>query len=168
MRRGLVGGVFVALSGCGEVSFAPERFDGWPYGDVHASSAFTFSAVGEVLETAPPEVNVRVTASNTSAATSEIQFGGCAFSVRVYRDPERRGRPSWHNVPAGGAACYDVLLIEHVAPGEQFTWDLGQFSPAILGDSLPTGTYYFSAAFHLNGSLRELFAGQVTWPSATQ
>lgn len=93
-----------------------------------------------------------VSFKNTNDKPVHLEYGACSVDLLAFRTPQRTGTPAW-NSGALGYACLAYLRTGTIAPGE--TQSPGEYNPTfpiatMLGDSLPSGRYYFKAAVRLN------------------
>jgi hypothetical protein len=105
--------------------------------------SFQYSATnGGANVWGPLEVQVTVTATNTTNHTStlEVLGGNCAVLIRIFQKPDRSGQPLYD--AASGAECYVKPLHQRVAPHASYTAQSGRYGPGI---DIPPGRYYLSA-----------------------
>ena len=109
-------------------------------------------------------LTARLTITNTNAESVRIEYGACSLQLLAYRSPSREGTPVWNsNARFGGLiACPAYLAVGVVRPGE--TAFPREFNSAyavreVLGDSLPSGRYYFKAHVRLNWRESDIRAG---------
>ena len=73
-----------------------------------------------------------------------LAYADCPAELRVFRTPERRGRPAWSSRSARDTlAC--PALNNHNGNGFETVWP----ASGILGDSLPPARYFFNVAVRL-------------------
>jgi hypothetical protein len=113
-------------------------------------------------------VEVVAVVTNVGVKSVALSYGACALRVRAYRVGGPTTHPTWKSelrsaVGGGGYVCPAYSTTGAVPPG-------GELSPSefrtlipiaeILGDSLPDGSYRFTAVLELNsGETTELPAG---------
>lgn len=119
---------------------------------------FAFQAGTLIMESFPVQLRTVVRAKNETSRPVDLVFpNGCKVLVRVYRDA---ARASLAYDMARVMGCTMAIEQVHVGGGETKEFNAPTISAAtILGDSLPKGTYYFSAVLHANGNRIELDAG---------
>jgi hypothetical protein len=118
-----------------------------------------YSAETRIAETAPVTVYATARAENTSSARRAVRFpDGCVVLLRAYRDPARTGAPAWDQ--GRGVACTMMLVEVSLGPGESREFLASARADQILGDSLPAGTYYFTAVLRPDGQRVEVAAGE--------
>jgi hypothetical protein len=106
------------------------------------------------------EATVQIT--NASERRVEITYGPCSFSIRAYREPSRSGTPAWDSLLQRRASCPDIGYEAVLVPGESFPpghLRVEAAVPEILGDSLPSSRYYFTAILELNRDTLRITAG---------
>lgn len=96
-----------------------------------------------------PGVELSLTVTNRADTTARIYWGDCASTgplvVRVTR--QGSSTPVWNSLDAYAKVICD--LVRHyadVAPGQQWEYDRTIPVRDILGDSLPAGSYTFTAS----------------------
>jgi hypothetical protein len=110
------------------------------------------------LESFPVQVVANVEITNQTSGPVTLTFpDGCLVVLRVYRDAQRT---QLAYDMARDYGCTQALVPVTVRAGESKQLSSPPISAAkILGDSLPNGTYYFSALVRANGQRLELRAG---------
>ena len=111
-----------------------------------------------IMESFPVQVRANVQITNSSGSAVTITFpDGCLVLLRVYRDAERTSLAYDMERDFG---CTQALVPVTIGAGESKTISAPTISAAkILGDSLPNGTYYFTALTRPEGQRVELRAG---------
>lgn len=121
----------------------------------------SYRAIAQVLGQSPRRLESVVTVTNAADHSMRLEYGDPARSsrLRAYRSPSRSGDPAWDSFRWRGFG--DAMARETVlAPGGTHRWALTVPLHEFLGDSLPDGHYYFTAAAFFNGSTTgELDAG---------
>src|SRR5690606_23442029 len=118
----------------------------------------THSAATRIAETAPVTVYATVRAENTSSVRRDVTFpDACIVLLRAYRSPARTGAPAWDQ--RKGAMCAMMLVELSLAPGESREYQTRATADQVLGDSLPAGTYHFTALLRPDGRMVEVPAG---------
>ena len=109
-------------------------------------------------------LTARVTITNTNTESVRIEYGACSMQLLAYRSRARQGTAVWNsNARFGGrVGCPAYLVVGVVRPEE--TASPKEFNAAytvreVLGDSLPSGRYYFSAHVRLNWRESDIPAG---------
>jgi hypothetical protein len=103
-----------------------------------------YTADTRVMESFPVQLDTRVTMTNRTNAGVSVQLGsGCPINLRAYRD-EARTRLAWDQ--SVGRVCTMQVQIVDLAPGASAERNTRATAADILGDSLPDGRYYLSAA----------------------
>ena len=117
-----------------------------------------FRAETLIMESFPVQLRTIVRVTNATNAPADLTFpDGCKVLMRVYRDESRRSL-AYDMTQVFG--CTMAIEEFRIAPGTVREFDAPTISAAaILGDSLPNGTYYISAVLRPNGKLFELDAG---------
>jgi hypothetical protein len=126
----------------------------------------------------PGDLQVSVTAENVGTAlvvkgtiknkrSKPVTVGrGACFShnvrIRLYRSPDRKAPAAWENPQE---ICVLMLLVTGIPPHGSISPPqmAGEVSGGSLPDSVPDGTYFATADFHLAGGLEsgELAAGSI-------
>lgn len=121
---------------------------------------FVYEAWTELREGDPDTVVSTVAAINVggAAGTPGLSGYGCGLSsdMTAYADPEREGPPVWNHERYFRAnfLCLAVVpRLSTIQPGDTMFYGSRAPVPAILGDSLPPGTYYFTAQAARSGEL---------------
>ena len=99
----------------------------------------------------PPSTGMRLSVNVYARDTSSrelhmlrVAYAECPVELRVFRTPERRGRPAWSSRSARDTlAC--PALNDHDGNGFETVWP----ASGILGDSLPPARYFFNVAVRL-------------------
>ena len=124
-------------------------------------------------------LDVEVVAANIGRRPVHVEYGACAMRLRVYRSPSRSGEPVWDSGrrpnpdPRTGVtiACPLYSVATTLAPGDSLTpREFAESIPVstVLGDSLPSGRYYFSASVRINHHFaRDVNAGEAELRPAT-
>jgi hypothetical protein len=116
------------------------------------------AAPSEVAGRAPRQLRARVTVTNAGPRPVAFEHGACALALRLFRTPERAGRPVWRSEyrgPAGadprqgGYACTAQLLLQVLAPGDSVVFPAAIPLAEVLADSLPDGRYHVAAELTL-------------------
>ncbi len=133
---------FVMLAGCAADPGEP----GPRGGNTHTIVAdnIEYRAETLIMESFPVQLRANVHITNLRSAPVTVTFrDGCLVYLRVYRDAERTSL-AYDSERVEG--CTDALVPVSVGAGQLKTVSARTISAAdILGDSLPNGTYYFSA-----------------------
>ena len=123
-----------------------------------------YSASIDARTTANQPIIARLVVTNISQSPQRVEFSPCLFHypvwLRAYRDIG--GRAVWDsNVAYDSTACFAVVAVKMLQPGDSADFHLNFPTAVILGDSLPAGNYVFTITpEHVNPQLlRELGAG---------
>ncbi|MET0396798.1 MAG: hypothetical protein ABW277_08255 [Longimicrobiaceae bacterium] len=122
-----------------------------------------FQAAVQVTGQSPRRMEGVVTVTNSGGRPRRLEYGNAsrASRLRAYASPARTGDPVWDSSRwrgPGDAMARDTVL----APGGARRFALAVPLHEFLGDSLPDGRYYFTAAAFLDDSTTgELDAGEV-------
>lgn len=110
------------------------------------------------LESFPVQIATNVRLTNPGSAPASLTFpDGCVVMLLVFRDAAR-SELAFDSRKVYG--CTAALVPVTLAPGASKTFSGPTISAAtILGDSLPNGTYYFSALIRPEGTALKLAAG---------
>ena len=150
--------MFVALAACSKES--PEPIDPGAGGGSQTivQNNIEYRAETLFMESFPVQVATNVEITNQTGAPATITFpDGCLVLLRVYRDAERT---KLAYDMARDYGCTMALVPVTIGAGQSKKISAPTSSAAsILGDSLPNGTYYFSALIRPNGQRLELRAG---------
>lgn len=113
-----------------------------------------------ILESFPVQLRPELTIRNESGSERTIRFpDGCLTLLRVYRDESRSGKPVWDQAYTVG--CIQAVQEFKIAAGDSTVIRQGTISAAeILGDSLPSGRYYFTVVLRPDWQTLELAAGE--------
>lgn len=108
-------------------------------------------------------LRVGVTATNTAGTTRHLEFGACALSLALYRAAAREEPAAWDEDRLE-RVCVLYLAVRDLAPGEsiqprEFVRTVAV--PEILGDSLPSGSYFVTGRLTVNDRRLVLAAGSV-------
>lgn len=128
-----------------------------------AIGELAFQAAVQVTGESPRRLESVVTVKNSGGRPRRLEYGNAsrASRLRAYASPARTGDPVWDSSRwhgPGDAMARDTVL----APGGARRFALTVPVHEFLGDSLPDGRYYFTAAAFLNDSTTgELDAGDV-------
>jgi hypothetical protein len=107
-----------------------------------------------------------VTARNDSDEPVELVLSGsCPVVLRAYRDAARSGTPAW-DADRLDRCAPEIALLRRILPGDSIQESFDAHEEEILGDSLPPGRYFFSAALRKGGMLREVPTAEVTFRGA--
>ena len=118
-----------------------------------------YTADTRVMESFPVQLDTRVTMRNRGAQRATIELGsGCPINLRAYRN-EARTQLAWDQ--SAGRVCTMQIQIVELAPGETAERATRASAYDILGDSLPDGRYYLSAAVQVVGNGVVVPAGSV-------
>ena len=157
---------FSRIIGCGVVAMAAacsntsrDPSDPGPGGSqTLVQNNIEYRAESLFLESFPVQVVANVEITNLTGAPVTITFpDGCLVALRVYRDADRT-RLAYDSSRDFG--CTQALVPVTIGAGESRELSTPPISAArILGDSLPNGTYYFSALVRPNGQQLQLRAG---------
>ena len=111
-----------------------------------------------IMESFPVQLRANVHITNLRSAPVTVTFrDGCLVYLRVYRDAARTSL-AYDSERVEG--CTDALVPISVGAGQSKTVSARTISAAdILGDSLPNGTYYFSAVVRPETHRLTLHAG---------
>ena len=151
--------VLVVLAACSSKSNDPiEPGPGAGGSQTIVQNNIEYRAESLFLESFPVQVVANVEITNPTGAPVTITFpDGCLVLLRVYRDAERT-KLAYDMAQDYG--CTQALVPVTIAAGQTRELSTPPISAAkILGDSLPNGTYYFSALVRPNGQRIELRAG---------
>lgn len=132
----ILAGTLGALTSCSEAPTAPG-----PAPDYLQMAARTTSP-------APGQIETDVTVATRIPAGVPIEWGGCTVAIKAFRTPERTV-PVWDS-SALLQACPAFLASRRLTPATPAEFNFTGTAAGILGDSLPPGRYYFSAAVALN------------------
>ena len=103
-----------------------------------------YSAQTLVMESFPVQLDTRVTMTNRSTQRVTLQLAsGCPIALRAYRN-EARTQLAWDQ--SKGRVCTMQIQIVELAPGASAERNTRTNGYEILGDSLPDGRYWLSAA----------------------
>lgn len=129
-------------------------------GDAHTivESNIEYRAETLIMESFPVQLRANVHITNLRSAPVTVTFrDGCLVYLRVYRDAARTSL-AYDSERVEG--CTDALVPISVGAGQSKTVSARTISAAdILGDSLPNGTYYFSAVVRPETHRLTLHAG---------
>ena len=111
-----------------------------------------------IMESFPVQLRANVHITNLRNTPVTVVFrDGCLVYLRVYRDAARTSL-AYDSERVEG--CTDALVPVRVGAGQSETISARTISAAgILGDSLPNGTYYFSAVVRPETQRFTLHAG---------
>ena len=155
MRNALLGFLVVA-AGCG----ADPGASGSRGGDAQSivEDNIVYRAETLIMESFPVQLRANVHITNLRSAPVTVTFrDGCLVYLRVYRDAARTSL-AYDSEKVEG--CTDALVPVSVGAGQSKTVSARTISAAdILGDSLPNGTYYFSAVVRPETQRITLHAG---------
>lgn len=155
-RRPILFILALPLLACGPGS-APERPGPAPSAVV--VEGISYAAETLIMESFPVGLNTTATLTNTTGEARRVTFpDGCVVLIRAYRDAARSGEPAWDQARA--VMCTQALVEADLAPGASVQYRNTARANEILGDSLPAGTYYLTAALRPNGRVVEVPAGQ--------
>lgn len=117
-----------------------------------------YTATSRLSDTTPRQVVVTVTAENHTGDPIEIEVaanidspGACGAVSRllVYRTPARSGQPTWDSFDMD-AICPAIATAITLEPGAPREFTRLTDVRDILGDSIPNGRYYFTAALEFS------------------
>jgi hypothetical protein len=135
-----------------------------PVDVVSPNSGLVLTASTAVTGPNADTLTARLTITNTNTESVRIEYGACSMRLLAYRSPARQGTAVWNSGArfGGRIACPAYLAVGVVRPGE--TASPKEFNAAytvreVLGDSLPSGRYYFSAHVRLNWRESDIRAG---------
>ena len=107
-----------------------------------------------------------VTVRNDSDEAADLVVSGsCPVVLRVFRDPARSGAPAW-DADRLDRCAPEIALLRRIQPGDSIQEFFDAHEEEILGDSLPAGRYYLSAALRDGGIIREIPTGEATFSGA--
>lgn len=116
------------------------------------ADAFAFRGTASHASPRQDTVVVTVTAINVSLETRTIGESNCPPLIDVHAYPSReiRDAPSWRyrNYWATRYLCVaggPIHQTAEVAPGDSVTYSIRVSVGSVLGDSLPSGIYHFTA-----------------------
>lgn len=115
------------------------------------AAAMHYTADLRVMESFPVQLDARMQVHNptTQKATLELP-GGCPLLLSAYRDAARTDL-AWDQGQA--IVCTQQLQIVDLAPSAQQEFTSRSDARAVLGDSLPDGTYHMSARLVVNDTV---------------
>jgi len=152
------GALVVLAFGLGGGFFACTGTD--PATGAGTTGGVTYTADTRVLESFPVQLRTTVRALNSSREGARLELSsGCAVQLAAYRDAQRT-QLSWDQSRI--QMCTMALQIIDIAPGAARNFEGSTDARAILGDSLPDGTYFLTAVMHVNGRKIEIPAGSAT------
>lgn len=124
--------------------------------------AVVVTATVQVLRDEPPGVLNEVLMLNASSEPTELFIaGGCPMHVRIFEMATLSGRPKWSSYPPPeGQACIANLIRVEIPANGRHVIRMRIPVKDILGDSLPSGVYYFSSVVDLSVGQVEIHAGQ--------
>lgn len=124
------------------------------------AEGIVYRAETAIMESFPVQLRPELTIRNESGSERTIRFpDGCITYLRVYREESRSGEPVWDQ--ARTLVCTAAVQEFTIAPGDSTVIRRGTINAAeILGDSLPSGRYYFTVVLRPDWESIELAAGE--------
>jgi hypothetical protein len=129
-----------ALGGCSDAATAP--------GPGPAPAPDYLQLAAQTTSPAPGRIETAVMVTTQLPAGIPIEWGGCTVAIKAFRTAERTA-PVWDS-SAQLQACPAFLASRRLTPDTPAEFMFSGTAAGILGDSLPPGRYYFSAAVALN------------------
>lgn len=136
------------------------EWDFWPWDAVRFTGPATMGALMKP-DTIPGRVLVSLTARPTASDSVRLEYGGCSFGVRLYRDSALTNPPVWDNRLPPNAGCFAVLIFESVRAASPLSLRIGAVNTSTLSDSLSAGRYWAAITLKMDGSVRLIPAGTV-------
>jgi hypothetical protein len=128
---------------------------------IHTDGELTFRGQTAPSVTTPGWLATTLYVRGASLGGLSLQYGGCPFTVRMYRTPDRAGLPAWDALAVPNTACQAYLVRRHLGFGEELALTALTLPREVLGDSLPAGRYHVAALVRPNGDSVVVAAGHV-------
>jgi hypothetical protein len=123
------------------------------------AAALHYTADLRVMESFPVQLDARMQVHNPTTWNATLELpGGCPLLLSAYRDAARTDL-AWDQGHA--IVCTQQLQIVDLAPSAQQEFTSRSDARAILGDSLPDGTYHMSARLVVNDTVITRTVGAV-------
>lgn len=115
-------------------------------------SVLRFTSGSDVSAQYPQQLRAWTVVTNGGTHPVIFGSGGCPLNIRLWRSPERRGRPVWRSefsqpaqpkgAPPIGHFCFSIEREHDLTPGDTASFPLNVPLTEVLADSLPDGRYW--------------------------
>jgi hypothetical protein len=113
--------------------------------------ALHYTADMRIMESFPVQLDARMQVHNPLPRTVALELpGGCPLTLQVFSDSGRT-RIAWDQQHA--IVCTMQIQMVDLASGELREFAVRATALDVLGDSLPDGTYHFSARLAVNDTV---------------
>lgn len=156
----------LALAGCGKSATGPAPGPTVEFPPAGSNDgALAVRAETRVSDEPAVLVSVMTVRNDSDEPVELVLSGSCPVVLRAYGDPARSGTPAW-DADRLDRCAPEIVLLRRILPGDSIQEFFDTHEEEILGDSLPPGRYFLSAALREGGKLREVPTAEVTFSGA--